>query len=226
VRFTKYFVLPALKITSARPFCQACFQYVTDLGLIRRKPQVTISNPIYREIIPRMLTASTQDMIPVQTAWYVDADGRLDMAKLMSAFQEFFREHSEYWIERFDYKEAGRKLRCNVIGSARSPACVGEQVREPATRHLGRVIEVNEHQESAQLLLSKRKIISILAFCPAVGIGVEVAGGAPLSVAAYLHVPEKRFAQPTAIDVPWPPFRPRLTRPIPLNPDLRLRFLP
>ncbi|MCA1792550.1 MAG: ATP-binding protein, partial [Desulfobacteraceae bacterium] len=35
-------------------------QYVTDLGLIRRKPQLAIANPIYREIIPRMLTATIQ----------------------------------------------------------------------------------------------------------------------------------------------------------------------
>ncbi|MBF0390850.1 MAG: ATP-binding protein, partial [Desulfamplus sp.] len=38
-------------------------QYLTDLGLIRRKPSVEISNPIYMEIIPRMLTSTTQDTI-------------------------------------------------------------------------------------------------------------------------------------------------------------------
>ena len=55
-------------------------QYVTDLGLIHRKPQVKIANPIYREIVPRMLTAATQDMLPQQTAWYVNPDGRLRAA--------------------------------------------------------------------------------------------------------------------------------------------------
>ncbi|MCI5146639.1 MAG: ATP-binding protein, partial [Candidatus Electrothrix sp. AR3] len=39
-----------------------------------------------------------------------DADNRLDMQKLLTAFQQFFREHSESWIERFDYKEAGPQL--------------------------------------------------------------------------------------------------------------------
>ena len=37
-------------------------------------------------------------------------DGRLDLAKLLAAFQEFFREHSEHWVERFQYKEAGPQL--------------------------------------------------------------------------------------------------------------------
>jgi len=37
-------------------------------------------------------------------------DRRLDVGKLLTAFQEFFREHSEHWVERFDYKEAGPQL--------------------------------------------------------------------------------------------------------------------
>jgi hypothetical protein len=85
-------------------------QYVTDLGLIRRKPQVAIANPIYREIIPRMLTSATQDTLSHQTAWYISPDHRLDMDKLIAAFQEFFQEHSAHWLERFQYKEAGPQL--------------------------------------------------------------------------------------------------------------------
>jgi hypothetical protein len=38
------------------------------------------------------------------------SDGSLDVDKLLSAFQEFFREHSEHWLERFQYKEAGPQL--------------------------------------------------------------------------------------------------------------------
>ena len=43
-------------------------------------------------------------------AWYVDADGSLDVVKLMVAFQTFFREHSEHWVARFEYQEAGPQL--------------------------------------------------------------------------------------------------------------------
>lgn len=86
--------------------------YVRDLGLIRRErgQSLTIANPIYREIIPRELTFSTQATISHHTAWYVQTDGRLDLGKLLTAFQQFFREHSEHWVERFDYKEAGPQL--------------------------------------------------------------------------------------------------------------------
>ncbi|HAK97684.1 MAG TPA: hypothetical protein DCM87_22525, partial [Planctomycetes bacterium] len=43
-------------------------------------------------------------------AWYIAPDGRLNVEKLLASFQEFFREHSEHWVERFDYKEAGPQL--------------------------------------------------------------------------------------------------------------------
>ena len=42
------------------------------------------------------------------TAWYVDVG--LDVAKLLGAFQAFFREHSEHWVRRFDYQEARPQL--------------------------------------------------------------------------------------------------------------------
>ncbi len=88
-------------------------QYVVDLGLVRRGaagPQ--IANPIYREVIPRELTLITQMNLEAQqqSAWYVRPDGRLDLPKLLAAFQQFFRENSEIWLERFDYKEAGPHL--------------------------------------------------------------------------------------------------------------------
>jgi len=45
-----------------------------------------------------------------QPAWYIQPDGRLDLPKLLAAFQDFFRQHSQNWLERFDYKEAGPQL--------------------------------------------------------------------------------------------------------------------
>jgi hypothetical protein len=84
--------------------------YVRDLGLIETAGQLRLANRIYQEIIPRELTYSTQLTITHQPAWYVQPDGRLDMAKLLTAFQEFFRQHAEHWMQRFDYKEAGPQL--------------------------------------------------------------------------------------------------------------------
>ena len=86
-------------------------QYVRDLGLITRSGPVAIANPIYREVIPRDLTWTTQEMsMHHDPAWYVGGDGALRVGELLAAFQEFFREHSEHWVERFQYKEAGPQL--------------------------------------------------------------------------------------------------------------------
>ena len=86
-------------------------QYVRDLGLIRQAAPVAIANPVYREVIPRELTWTTQEMVITHDpAWYVAADGRLLTGKLLGAFQTFFRAHSEHWVERFQYREAGPQL--------------------------------------------------------------------------------------------------------------------
>jgi len=87
-------------------------RFVLDLGLVQRAngEHLRIANPIYQEVIPRALTSSAQRSIVQEALWYVLPDGRLDMDKLLTAFQQFFREHSESWVERFDYKEAGPQL--------------------------------------------------------------------------------------------------------------------
>ena len=97
--------------TEAAAIADDDLQYVRDLGLIGLGKPVAIANPIYREVIPRALTWTTQEMvIHDDPAWYIADDGALEMDKLLAAFQEFFREHSEHWVERFQYKEAGPQL--------------------------------------------------------------------------------------------------------------------
>ena len=87
-------------------------QYVEDMGLIKRergKPR-RIANAIYREIIPRELTWSTQDALVQQPQWYQNPDGSINMEKLLLDFQQFFRQNADSWIGRFDYAEAGPQL--------------------------------------------------------------------------------------------------------------------
>ena len=85
-------------------------EYVRDLGLVTRRGPRRIANPIYREVIPRELMYAREDEILQETEWYVKPDGDLDVEGLLAAFQRFFREHSEHWLERFQYKEAGPQL--------------------------------------------------------------------------------------------------------------------
>ena len=61
--------------------------------------------------MPRHLNHAVQMGLPQRMAWYVDADGGLDVDGLIAAFQTFFREHSEHWVQRFEqYHEAGPQL--------------------------------------------------------------------------------------------------------------------
>ena len=102
---------PLLKgADDAGSFADDDLQYARDLGLVRTDNPIAIANPIYREVIPRALTYTTQAGFHHDPAWYVDDDGSLQVSKLLAAFQGFFREHSEHWVERFQYKEAGPQL--------------------------------------------------------------------------------------------------------------------
>ena len=85
-------------------------EYVRDLGLVAKDLPVRIANPVYAEVVPRELTWAPQTKLLQDPAWYVSESGELELEKLLGAFQDFFREHSEHWVERFQYKEAGPQL--------------------------------------------------------------------------------------------------------------------
>ena len=103
-------VAPLLSGGDEREFSARDLEYVRDLGLVAKEPPLRIANPVYAEVVPRELTAAAQEGLVEDAAWYVGADGSLDVAKLLAAFQAFFREHSEHWVERFSYREAGPQL--------------------------------------------------------------------------------------------------------------------
>ena len=87
--------------------------YVRDLGLAAQDADVPprIANPIYAEVVPRHLNYAVQETLPQRMARYVDADSGLNVEGLIAAFQAFFREHSEHWVQRFErYHEAGPQL--------------------------------------------------------------------------------------------------------------------
>ena len=103
-------VEPLLSGGDERAFSARDIEYVRDLGLVARDTPLRIANPIYAEVVPRELTYAAQEGLVEDPAWYVDAGGGLDLVKLLAAFQAFFREHSEHWVARFDYQEAGPQL--------------------------------------------------------------------------------------------------------------------
>ena len=101
---------PILSGGDERAFSQQDIEYVRDLGLVAQDPPLRVANPIYAEIVPRELTAAAQEGLVEDRAWYVAEDGSLNTVKLIERFQSFFREHSEHWVARFDYQEAGPQL--------------------------------------------------------------------------------------------------------------------
>ncbi len=103
-------VEPLLSGGDEREFTARDLEHVRDLGLVAFDTPLRIANPIYAEVVPRELTVAAQEGLVQDTAWYIDADGGLDVVALLTAFQAFFREHSEHWVRRFDYQEAGPQL--------------------------------------------------------------------------------------------------------------------
>ena len=119
------------------------YRYVIDLGLLRvDRGALVPANPMYAEIIGRYLSRGEQDAmirsVP-ETPW-VKNDG-LDMAGLMAAFQQFWRENSGADRDIMGYREAvphlvlmaflqrvtnggGRINREMALGSGRFDLCV------------------------------------------------------------------------------------------------------
>ena len=104
---------PILAGAGQQAWSEEDLAYVRDLGLVTQDVggRPSIANPIYAEVVPRHLNYAVQAGLPQEAAWYVDAAGNLDVAGLIAAFQTFFREHSEHWVQRFErYQEAGPQL--------------------------------------------------------------------------------------------------------------------
>ncbi|MFH0966478.1 MAG: AAA-like domain-containing protein [Methanobacteriota archaeon] len=87
-------------------------EYVLDLGLIRQEQngEIAIANRIYQEVIPRELSWNAQMGMALKQSWYLTPDNRLDTSSLLTAFQQFFREHQESWVDIFQYKEVAPQL--------------------------------------------------------------------------------------------------------------------
>lgn len=85
-------------------------QYVIDLGLIAPETTVRIANPIYREVIMRVLGSTAEAWVLEDSRVYVAPDGSLDLKRLFEGFAEFWRQHGELLAPRMHYSEAAAQL--------------------------------------------------------------------------------------------------------------------
>jgi len=87
------------------------FEHLVGLGLVSmHERHWTIANPIYQEIIPRVLTLEAQQQVPVEPGAFVRSDGSLDVPKLMAEWQVFWRKDGHVAAEGFGYREVGPHL--------------------------------------------------------------------------------------------------------------------
>jgi len=91
------------------------YQYVMDLGLIRTdRGKITISNPIYEDVIISKLSSAPQmamdsnELLPELTHYL--RNKKIQMKKLLTDFQDFWRENSSIWIKKYQYEEAAPHL--------------------------------------------------------------------------------------------------------------------
>ena len=87
-------------------------RYLLDLGLVVRSQEggLKIANPIYQEVIPRVLSQGVQDSLPmIQPSW-LNADGSLNAQVLLDAFLKFWRQHGEPLFKSANYPEIAPHL--------------------------------------------------------------------------------------------------------------------
>ena len=106
----KRVVEPILTGAEGGDYSDHDLDYVRDLGLIAPDDPLRTANPIYREFVPRELTYALQQTLMHQTAWYLDGEHGLQIGKVLEAFQAYFRQHAEHWMNRSLYKDAGDQL--------------------------------------------------------------------------------------------------------------------
>ncbi|MCY7407007.1 MAG: ATP-binding protein, partial [Alkalinema sp. CAN_BIN05] len=87
-------------------------QFLLDLGLCIIAPEggLTIANPIYREILPRVLTITPMASMPQISPSWLTATGELDIDALKDSFMSFWLQHGEPLLNSASYHEIAPHL--------------------------------------------------------------------------------------------------------------------
>jgi hypothetical protein len=83
--------------------------YVVDLGLVKSRP-LRMANPIYQEVVARVLSSAAQQSVTADPRRFVRADGRFDIDVLLREFAAFWVEQGESMTEGATYAESGAQL--------------------------------------------------------------------------------------------------------------------
>nr|WP_307873650.1 MULTISPECIES: AAA family ATPase [unclassified Frankia] len=84
--------------------------YVRDLGLIAPTAPVRPANPIYREVIARVLSSSIQESVTANPHSFIRPDNTFDFPKMLDEFAEWWTENGDFLISTGYYSEAAPQL--------------------------------------------------------------------------------------------------------------------
>lgn len=102
---------PMLAGTALGDVPDDAIQYLLDLGLLRQHGGgLSVANPIYREVLPRMLAFTPQASLPQIAPTWLNPDGSLNPDALLSAFLAFWRQHGEPLLGSAPYHEIAPHL--------------------------------------------------------------------------------------------------------------------
>jgi hypothetical protein len=84
--------------------------YTRDLGLLSVQNPIQVANPIYHEVIVRVLSDGIEALVTAEPRSFVSADGRLDFVRLLREFAAFWKENGEVLVRQDTYHEAAAQL--------------------------------------------------------------------------------------------------------------------
>lgn len=84
--------------------------YLRDLGLIASDNPIRVANPIYREVILRVLSAGAEQQIAAEPASFVTDDGRLNLHLMLEKFRQWWIENDEILSVDSGYHEVAAQL--------------------------------------------------------------------------------------------------------------------